>query len=138
MSKTEIPHQHLNRSEQPPENDDNHIERIVSQEDTVPSDLFCHCGGLRIKKDQQKWLCLDCEQKANRDECDFVIVDQQEKQGIVEVTERFFHGPKTSETCPECGHGEAYYRLQQIRAADESEDRFFTCGQCEYKWRDND
>jgi DNA-directed RNA polymerase subunit M len=28
--------------------------------------------------------------------------------------------------------------MQQIRAADESETRFFICTECEHKWREDD
>ena len=44
----------------------------------------------------------------------------------------------TTEECPECGNDKAYYELQQIRAADESETRFFECVNCSYKWREDD
>lgn len=46
--------------------------------------------------------------------------------------------PTTSIKCPECGHGKAYYEMKQIRAADESETRFFECVNCSYKWREDD
>ena len=45
-------------------------------------------------------------------------------------------GRSTTEvTCSDCGHNRAYYEMKQIRAADESETRFFECG---YKWREDD
>lgn len=46
--------------------------------------------------------------------------------------------PTTKTTCPECGHDRAYYEMKQIRAADESETRFFECVDCGYKWREDD
>jgi DNA-directed RNA polymerase subunit M len=46
--------------------------------------------------------------------------------------------PTTEEHCPECGHDEAYWQLEQLRAADESGTRFFTCTDCEHKWRADD
>lgn len=46
--------------------------------------------------------------------------------------------PKTDEECPSCGHDEAYFYLQQTRAADESETRFYICAECSNKWRDYD
>lgn len=46
--------------------------------------------------------------------------------------------PTTEKRCPECGHSTAYYYLQQIRAADESETRFFICEDCGHKWRGYD
>ncbi|ERG99251.1 MAG: transcription factor S-II (TFIIS), partial [Haloquadratum sp. J07HQX50] len=39
---------------------------------------------------------------------------------------------------PECGHDKARYEMKQIRAADESETRFFTCTECGHKWREDD
>jgi len=46
--------------------------------------------------------------------------------------------PTTNERCPECKHNEAYYEMKQIRAADESETRFFECVDCGHKWREDD
>lgn len=38
--------------------------------------------------------------------------------------------------CPECGHEEAYYWLQQTRAADEPSTRFYKCVRCGHVWRE--
>jgi DNA-directed RNA polymerase subunit M len=47
-------------------------------------------------------------------------------------------GPTTSATCPECGNDRAFWEMKQIRSADESETRFFTCTECGHKWREDD
>lgn len=44
----------------------------------------------------------------------------------------------TTINCPNCGNDKAFYEMKQIRAADESETRFFECVECEYKWREDD
>jgi len=46
--------------------------------------------------------------------------------------------PTISIRCPKCGHTTAYWWLRQLRAADESEVRFFRCERCEYTWRQYD
>lgn len=46
--------------------------------------------------------------------------------------------PKIEAKCEECGNDMAYYYLQQTRAADESETRFYICTECDNKWRDYD
>lgn len=46
--------------------------------------------------------------------------------------------PTTNEICPDCGNEKAYYEMKQIRAADESETRFFTCTDCGHNWREDD
>jgi DNA-directed RNA polymerase subunit M len=46
--------------------------------------------------------------------------------------------PTTTVICPECNNDTAYYEMKQIRAADESETRFFECTDCGYKWREDD
>lgn len=46
--------------------------------------------------------------------------------------------PTTKIQCPECNHDRAYYEMKQIRAADESETRFFECVECGHKWREDD
>lgn len=46
--------------------------------------------------------------------------------------------PTTTENCPNCENDKALYEMKQIRAADESETRFFECTECGYKWREDD
>ncbi len=40
--------------------------------------------------------------------------------------------------CPKCEHNLAFWWLRQLRAADESEVRFFRCTKCEHTWRQYD
>jgi len=46
--------------------------------------------------------------------------------------------PTTNVVCPACGNREAYWWLRQLRAADESEVRFFRCTKCGKTWREYD
>jgi DNA-directed RNA polymerase III subunit RPC11 len=45
---------------------------------------------------------------------------------------------KTSERCPACGHGEAYFKQLQIRSADEPMSVFYRCTtkECGHRWTD--
>jgi transcription factor S len=40
--------------------------------------------------------------------------------------------------CPKCGNNLATWWLRQLRAADESEVRFFKCTECDHTWRQYD
>ena len=40
--------------------------------------------------------------------------------------------------CPECKNNLAFWWLRQLRAADESEVRFFRCTECNHTWRQYD
>jgi DNA-directed RNA polymerase subunit M len=40
--------------------------------------------------------------------------------------------------CPKCEHNLAFWWLRQLRAADESEVRFFRCTECAHTWRQYD
>ena len=65
--------------------------------------------------------------------------ETQEETDIIDtsnVTERGL--PTTKSKCSKCDNDTAYWYLQQIRGADESETRFFVCTKCEYRWREND
>lgn len=44
--------------------------------------------------------------------------------------------PKVKVTCPRCGNNEAYFWVQQTRAADEPPTRFYRCTRCGYTWRE--
>ncbi|WP_369424800.1 transcription factor S [Methanothrix sp.] len=46
--------------------------------------------------------------------------------------------PTCNTKCPKCGHNSAYWWLRQLRAADESEVRFFRCTRCGNTWREYD
>jgi DNA-directed RNA polymerase subunit M len=43
--------------------------------------------------------------------------------------------PQTRVECPACGHKKAYYRLIQIRAADEPSTYIYRCVSCKHTWR---
>ena len=57
-------------------------------------------------------------------------------QAVAVVETKTVTLPKTEETCPKCGNGEAYWVLRQTRGADEPETRIFECTKCGHKWRD--
>ncbi len=46
--------------------------------------------------------------------------------------------PTIKITCSKCGHNTAFWWLRQLRAADESEVRFFRCCECGNVWRQYD
>ncbi|EMA47874.1 RPA12/RPB9/RPC11 RNA polymerase family protein [Halococcus saccharolyticus] len=63
----------------------------------------------------------------------------QEQSEIIDVSDAEERGlPTTEVDCPECDNDRAYWYMQQIRSADESETRFFVCTECEHSWREDD
>ena len=46
--------------------------------------------------------------------------------------------PTTDAICPNCGNTKAYWWMRQLRAADESEVRFYKCTKCGKVWREYD
>ena len=67
------------------------------------------------------------------------ITESQEQSEVIDVTDAEDRGlPTTDVECPECGNDRAYWYMQQIRSADESETRFFVCTECEHSWREDD
>jgi len=56
------------------------------------------------------------------------IVVMGKDEGIEEL-------PKTRIICPKCEHGEAFWWMQQTRAADEPPTLFYKCAKCGYGWR---
>ena len=57
---------------------------------------------------------------------------------IIEDEEEVATLPTITITCPKCGHNTAFWWLRQLRAADESEVRFFRCCECGNVWRQYD
>ena len=79
---------------------------------------FCDECGSMMKTEGDAWVCGSCGAEKRRDEESAL--------------------PTTEAHCPNCGNDRARWYMQQIRAADESETRFFICTECDHKWREDD
>lgn len=104
---------------------------------------FCDECGSMMKADGDTWVCGGCEYTEPRDrgnESGMTTQQSQEESDVVDLSDVGDEalGPTTETKCPECGHNRASYEMKQIRSADESETRFFTCTECKYKWREDD
>jgi DNA-directed RNA polymerase subunit M len=61
----------------------------------------------------------------------------ESKNPVIVVAENTVNLPKVkTRGCPKCGHDEAYFWVQQTRAADEPPTRFYRCTKCGYTWRE--
>ncbi|MFB6110015.1 MAG: transcription factor S [Halodesulfurarchaeum sp.] len=101
---------------------------------------FCDECGSMMRAEGEFWVCTSCgnEQPKNPD-AEYVLSEEQESSEVIETGAGQETGlPTTEIRCPECGNDEAYWYMQQIRAADESETRFFVCTECEHQWREDD
>mgnify|MGYP002372998884 CR=1 FL=1 len=68
--------------------------------------------------------------KRERIEKEIMIVDDE--------GEKIRTLPTIQIKCPKCGNNLAFWWLRQLRAADESEVRFFKCTECDHTWRQYD
>ncbi len=85
------------------------------------------------------WICKSCgNEQPKGDSASYTTTDAQEESEVIETDAGNSGLPTTSARCPDCGNDRAYWYMQQIRAADESETRFFVCTECEHKWREDD
>lgn len=66
------------------------------------------------------------------------VTEEQEETDTRVRGEEADGRPRTETICPDCGHNKPFYELKQIRAADESETRFFECTDCGKTWREDD
>jgi DNA-directed RNA polymerase subunit M len=102
---------------------------------------FCDECGSMMQTSDDRWVCTNCEAEKLRDsakEQAMVTTQAQEKSEVIESEGGTSGLPTTDAHCPECGNDTAYWYMQQIRSADESETRFFVCTDCEHKWREDD
>ena len=104
---------------------------------------FCDECGSMMKADDGTWICGSCGFEKPRDagtETSMVSTQGQQESEIVDTSDVDAEeiGPTTDARCPECGHDTARWELRQIRSADESETRFFTCTKCGHVWREDD
>ncbi|MFW6003933.1 MAG: transcription factor S [Halanaeroarchaeum sp.] len=100
---------------------------------------FCDECGSMMRVEDGVWVCGSCGNTQVKDpDADHVISEEQEVSEIIESGAGDSGLPTTDARCPECGNDRAYWYMQQIRSADESETRFFVCTECEHKWREDD
>jgi DNA-directed RNA polymerase subunit M len=100
---------------------------------------FCdECGSMMLKEGDA-WVCGSCGAEQPVDaERTYVVTQGQEVSEIIESAGGDQGLPTTDARCPKCDNDEAYWYMQQLRGADESETRFFVCTNCEHRWREDD
>ena len=106
---------------------------------------FCDECGSMMHADGDVWVCRSCGHETARDEAAAAMTTtegQSDDEGVVDMSEveDTEIGPTTDARCSnsDCDGERARYEMKQIRAADESETRFFTCVECGKKWREDD
>ena len=103
---------------------------------------FCDNCGSMMKTTGDVWQCGACGYEKPRNaaaEEEMVTTTGQEETEVIDMSDTEDQGrPTTDARCPECGNDRAYWYMQQIRAADESETRFFVCTECDHRWREDD
>lgn len=85
--------------------------------------------------------CGECgavKEKDESEESGMKTVSKREESDIAFVEEDVNTLPTADVECDECGHDTAGWWLRQLRAADESETRFFRCLNCGHTWREYD
>jgi len=105
---------------------------------------FCDkCGGLTIPRKSGSHvvlICRKCGKKKTSKEKKFKIsAFSENKKGkiiIIDKKSNFDVLPKTAVVCPKCENTEAYWWMQQMRAADEAPTRFYKCTKCNHTWRE--
>ena len=104
--------------------------------------MFCpKCGALLIPKlvKGKKVMACSCGYKEKELQAIEVKEIKVEKNRAVEVIESELDiNPEVDIECQRCGHKKAGYWLQQTRAGDEAETRFYKCRKCNHTWREYD
>jgi transcription factor S len=82
------------------------------------------CGYIRKIDDGDQM-----KRRVERSENEIVIVEEEGQEKTM---------PTIQIKCPKCENNLAIWWLRQLRAADESEVRFFRCTECSHTWRQYD
>lgn len=94
------------------------------------------CGSLMTPQDGV-WVHPNDHEKARDSEGEksMVMTESQGSSEVVDMSDvnNTDIDPTTEVICPRCGHDVACYEMKQVRSADESEARFFTCVRCNHK-----
>ena len=98
---------------------------------------FCpKCGAMLLPKDDiLKCNCGYEKTLSDKDEYEVSEEIKETDDNVKMLGEDVDMRSTIKETCPECGHDEAYYELKQTRSADEAPTRIFTCAKCKHTWR---
>jgi DNA-directed RNA polymerase subunit M len=100
---------------------------------------FCpKCKAILIPKlvNKKRVIACNCGYVDRKSEAGPLVEKVELKDDITVITDTTEVLPTAKARCPECNHGEAYFWLQQTRAGDEPETRFFKCVKCAHTWRD--
>ncbi len=100
---------------------------------------FCpKCKSLMLYQGS-KAICRKCGYEKEAEDGEIIIVTKRNENEIPVIEgDNIRTLPTTEALCPACGNREAYWWLRQLRAADESEVRFFRCTKCGKTWREYD
>jgi DNA-directed RNA polymerase subunit M len=86
--------------------------------------LVCRkCGKKRISKERKFKIKVSTEKSKGK----IIVLDKKSKIDVL---------PKTDASCPKCDNNEAFWWMQQTRAADEAPTRFYKCTKCGHTWRE--
>jgi DNA-directed RNA polymerase subunit M len=99
---------------------------------------FCpECRAILFPNEDGELKCKTCGYSSKSENIDYSVkIEKIESEETVKVLgEEVDMRSTIKETCPECGHDEAYYELKQTRSADEAPTRIFTCAKCKHTWR---
>lgn len=97
---------------------------------------FCpNCKAMLLPKDGKlQCSCGYVKDLSNKNQYE-VSSEVKAEETVKMLGEDVDVGPITNETCPECGHDKATYKMLQTRSADEAPTRIFTCAKCKHTWR---
>ncbi|MDY6777509.1 MAG: transcription factor S [Candidatus Nanohaloarchaea archaeon] len=105
---------------------------------------FCDdCGGIIVSEKEggkTSFKCRSCDQRYEKQGGQMQITEtkDEEERGLIAEGSDEESLPETEEQCEECGNDTAYWWMEQTRAADEPETRFFKCTECGHTWREYD
>jgi len=104
---------------------------------------FCpKCSNLLVVDKKRKAAVLYCRKckkvirgKSEKVKITELVFEPKREIVIMEKDELMGDLPKTRMMCPKCEHVEAFWWMQQTRAADEPPTMFYKCVKCRYAWR---
>lgn len=104
---------------------------------------FCdECGGIIVpeKEDgETSYKCRNCGERYTAEDLGISITEKKEENEQSMIGEGDDESlPETDAECDECGNDKAHWWMEQTRAGDEPETRFFKCTECGNTWREYD
>jgi len=105
--------------------------------------MFCptcaNCLLIEKRGQNQQFFCKTCPYifKITEKVSKSLVFERKQVDDVLGGAEEWADVDQIETLCPKCSHTKAYYKMIQIRSADEPATVFYKCASCDHRWNEN-